>query len=624
MCGIAGILHFDPERPVAADALDRMTDALVHRGPDDRGAWRERNIGLGFRRLRIIDLTAAGHQPMANEDQTRRMVFNGEIYNYPDLRRELEQRGHVFRSATDSETIVHGYEEWGAEVVHHLDGMFAFAIWDQTDRSLFLARDRYGIKPLHYVHLPRGFLFASEIKALLQHPDVPRDLDLQALGNFLTFAQVPAPETIYRAIRKLPPAHAILIRNGQVRIYSYYDLPAAAPARGSPAEAAAEVRRRLEQSVVRHLVADVPVGCCLSGGLDSALIAALAARHTSGRLKTFSVTFPDSPAHDERPFQQELVRQLDTEHYELPARLQLVEELPRLLQATDEPFAISSFLPLSQVLRLAARHVKVVLSGDGSDELFAGYEDRYFREFRRGWAGRLLGGLPWPDDDAAVWNNRTLRGRLARKRDRAGRPELERYLAGHTWFSAREKRALLQPDARASVGLTPGAYLERQFSATAGPPLRRRLRYEFGTSLADEMLTKMDRASSAVSLEGRVPFLSRALVEYAWNLPPEWLWRAGRGKQVLKEAARGLLPAALIDRPKAGFVVPVSRWIREDRRMVRPMLEEPQPEFDALINPSSVRSMLAAHDAGRGEHGERLWALFVLKSWFQFCYSRRG
>jgi asparagine synthase (glutamine-hydrolysing) len=615
MCGIAGLYYYDRQHPVQAEPIQRMMDTLRHRGPDDEGHWLGPGVGLGFRRLSIIDLSSAGHQPMPNEDETVWLVFNGEIYNFRELRRELEMKGYRFRSATDSEVLVHGYEAWGDRVLERLHGMFAFAIWDQRRERLFLARDPFGIKPLHYALLPDGLAFASEIKALLHYPTVDSTLDLQAVWSFLTFGQVPAPQTIYRGIRKLPPGHFMECHGSRCHVEPYFRLPTGRQPAPEQDNLPERLGVLLDEAVRRHLVADVPVGCFLSGGLDSSLIAALAARHTTGRLKTFSVTFPGQP-QDESEYQQRMVAFTGADHTWIEGRTDLADDLPALLDATDEPFAISSFLPLRHLAAEAARKVKVILSGDGSDELLAGYSYRYDFEQRHALALASFRHIPVDaDNDVSLWHNRRLIQRISRMSRFARMNERERYVQSYNRFTDREKLALLQPDVLLNLEPRFDKYIEGAFDDNEPDGLERKLAFEMRTCLADEMMTKLDRATSAVSIEGRVPFLDRNFAEFAWQMPVNRLWHNGEGKRLLKEAARGVIPDEIIDRPKAGFNVPVADWLRADRLFLAPALEEPHVEFDALIRPEAVRTMLSAHRNGTGEHGERLWLLYVLKQW---------
>jgi asparagine synthase (glutamine-hydrolysing) len=594
-----------------------MTHALTHRGPDDAGFHVEDDagLGLGFRRLAIIDLSPDGNQPMTNEDGTLWLVFNGEIYNFKELRRDLESGGHVFRSHTDTEVILHGYERWGADVVQHLDGMYAFALWDRARRTLLLARDRYGIKPLHYAFTPHGIIFASEIKALTEHEAIDHSVDLDALWQFLSLGQIPAPRTIYRQIAKLRPGHRIICRGDPASVEPFYRLPAVQP-QSAPAEEDAErLRELLTASVRRHLVADVPVGCLLSGGLDSSVVAAMAAQE-GGKLQTFSVSFPGSAPEDESSYQRLMADFLGSDHHVLEATPDLGREMRALPGLTDEPFAISSFFPLYHVSRMAASRVKVVLSGDGSDELFAGYASRYVEDSRRLWLRHAARAWPMPRTASAIWHNRTAGGRIRRRAHLAGLPEPERYVTANSYFSSEEKAALIQPDVLRAITHRAGEFLAHCFPAQIADPVRRRMHYEMRVCLPDEMLTKVDRATSAVSIEGRVPYLDGSVVDFAWSRPTATHLRGRQGKQLLRRVARGLVPDAVIQRRKQGFAMPLDRWLSADHSALREIALSDVPAMDSVIRPEAVKAMLEAHDRGWGSHGARLWVLCVLKLWF--------
>lgn len=618
MCGFVGILKFNNTAGVSPETLRKMTRRLAHRGPDDEGFYEKGPIALGFRRLSILDLSEAGRQPMANEDRSVWMMCNGEIYNFAALRGELERLGHVFRSRSDSEVIVHGYEEWGEQVLEHLDGMFALAIWDERAQRLLLARDRFGIKPLHYAMIGSGVVFGSEIKALLLHPGVSREMDEGALWNYLTFAQVPAPQTIYKAIRKLLPAHKMVadVARKAITVHRYYELPVQRSRRGTLEDIAAEYRFHLERAVKSHLVADVPVGCFLSGGIDSSLLASLASRHVSGRLKTFSVEFPEHGQIDEGNFQRLVAAQIGSEHTAVPAEPDFLARVLDILRSTDEPFAISSFVPLYILAQVARNKVKVILSGDGADELFAGYGPRYIADHKRLWLGRVLRALHSPPLDDQIWHNRCWRQRLWRRARAAGLSEAERYISSYNWFWNDEKRVLLQREILQAAEMGGyGQWIAQAYDYGIRDELARKLRYEFLVPLPDEMLTKLDRATSAWGMEGRVPYLDKTAAEFAWSIAPVLHWQQGHGKRVLCLAAEGLVPEPVLRRKKGGFTVPLTSWVRENRCNVKTFLLEPSPIFDKVVRPQAVRAMVAAHDSRSGEHGERLWVLFVLKHW---------
>lgn len=618
MCGLVGVVFFDTQRSLDREVLVKMTRRLAHRGPDDEGLYQGSGCSLGFRRLSILDLSAAGHQPMANETGKVWMVCNGEIYNFRELRKLLEIRGHQFRSHADVEVIVHGYEEWGEHVLDHLDGMFAMAVWDETTKKLLLARDRFGIKPLHYALRPEGVVFGSEIKSLLAYPDLPTDLDWHALWNYLTFAQVPAPESIYRSVRKLLPGHKMTVEQGRVRIEQYYELPLERKRAAPIPELAAQYRALLERAVTTHLVADVPVGCFLSGGIDSSLLVALASIVSGRKVQTFSVEFVGAADVDESRYQTLVAKRFDTEHHVLRASPDLMEYVSDMLKAVDEPFAIASFLPLYVLARMTAEHVKVVLSGDGADELFAGYAGRYTADAKRLWLGRPLACFPDRLDDG-IWYNRGWMERLKRRARMARFSPFERYITSYNWFWNPEKKVLLQPEILSELGSDPtyGDWVEGAWDARLPNDMERKLRYEFLAPLPDEMLTKSDRATSAFGMEARVPYLDRTAAEFAWSIPPSLHWRNGVGKRVLKAAARGLIPDIIIDRPKAGFNVPISRWLQTDGSELKKRLLDTDEHFHEIVRPEAVRAMLAAQERREGEHGNRLWVLYILKAWIQ-------
>ncbi len=621
MCGLVGGLFGDSARRLERHVLESMTRRLVHRGPDDEGYYEKGSCSLGFRRLSILDLTEAGRQPMCGEDGSVWVVCNGEIYNFRSLREELTAKGHVFRSRTDVETIVHGYEEWGDEVLDHLDGMFALAVWDEKKKRLLLARDRFGIKPLHYAVLSEGIVFASEIKALLAYPNLPRELDWHALWNYLTFAQVPAPETIYRAVRKVLPGHKLVVEHGQCSIRQYYQLPVVRNRVGTVEDLAAEYRALLDRAVKSHLVADVPVGCFLSGGIDSSLLVALATKAGGGRVRTFSVEFTETAEVDESRFQRQIAEAFETEHHVLKASPHLLQFVPAMLRAVDEPFAIASFLPLYVLSQMTAQHVKVVLSGDGADELFAGYAGRYSNDSKRLLLGRLVKRLAGKPDDR-IWSNKRWSERIKRRGRMACMSAMERYVTSYNWFWNAEKTVLLQPNVLEQISNEGyGDWIEKAWDDHS-EDLDRKLRYEFLAPLPDEMLVKADRATSAWGLEARVPFLDRQAAEYAWSIPGALHWQGGVGKRILKAVARGTIPDNIIDRPKTGFNVPVSHWLQDKRSDMKQVLLEKDEEFDAVFRPEAVRTMIEAHETGAGDCAQRLWVLYVFKHWLALNRQR--
>ena len=621
MCGIAGVLKPPGERAERAD-LERLSGALAHRGPDDEGFHLDGPLGLAHRRLSILDLTAAGHQPMANEDGTVWVVYNGQLFDFEPTRLWLEGRGHRFRSRTDTEVLVHLYEEKGLELLEGVDGMFAFALWDARRRRLLLARDRMGIKPLVYAHGAGGLVFASELKALLALPWLPRDVDELGLVRYLYQSSVPGEGSIVRGVRKLPAGHRLVAEGDRVRVERYWSLEdAGTGGEGSFEAAAEELTARLDAAVRSHLLADVPVGTFLSGGLDSAAVTRAAARAAGTPLHTFSVRFAEEAA-DEGPAAREVAAALGTVHHELLLDPESASTLPQVVEAADEPFAVSSALALHRLARFARERVKVVLTGDGADEVLAGYPWRHEPEIGRGSRpGSWLRAL-------AMTGARSLRGA------RAGGPGLSAQLRGRLrrlltdpgqryaevvdLFTPEEMEDLLEPGA---VSLAREAWATNPVSLRyAAEPARdevnRRLRTDLATTLVDEMLTKVDRMTMAAGLEARVPFLDRRLVEWAFRLPGSYKVR-GQGKRVLRRALAPAFPR-LAARPKHGFDVPLGPWLRGP---LRPMLLDAlSPEVvrrRGLFREAAVARMVDAHLRGRGDHSRKLYSLLVLEMWLR-------
>ncbi|MEO8601771.1 MAG: asparagine synthase (glutamine-hydrolyzing) [bacterium] len=582
MCGITGIFHTDLTTRADAQLVRRMTAVLHHRGPDDAGDYVRGPVGLASRRLAIIDRTG-GAQPLFNEDRSLVLVFNGEIYNFRDLRRRLESSGHRFTTRSDSEVIVHAYEQFGTRCVEHLRGMFAFALWDEPRRSLFLARDRFGIKPLYYAWDGRTLHFASEMKALLCDAAIDRRIDPTALDDYFSFSFIPAPKSIFRAIRKLRPAHTLQVSAAGLVEQPYWDV-AFEPQDRDDADGAADLVEHLRESMRLHLVSDVPVGVLLSGGVDSSSIASLAAEQSREPIQSFSMGF-DHPAYDERPYARAVAERCATDaHVEvLPAAS--VEDLDSLIWHFDEPFADSSMMPTYHIAALARRYVKVCCAGDGGDEVFGGY-----RRF-----GRFL------DQFAA--------DPIAAQRD---------YLARRTWIDAAMKLSLYAPGLRADLGEYDCHAATRQLfdHAREWEPLARVQYVEMKTYLPGDLLTKVDRASMAHGLEVRVPLLDHPLVEYAARLPARLHLRDGVSKALLKHVMRDRLPRAVLERPKMGFSMPIVHWLRGE---LRGWFEQRVLTRDACIGewiePRVVRAWWEEHQRGERDLSRTLWALLVLESW---------
>jgi asparagine synthase (glutamine-hydrolysing) len=592
-----------------------MNDTLAHRGPDDEGFLFTREVGLAMRRLSIIDV-AGGRQPVHNEDGTVTVVLNGEIYNYRDLGAGLRARGHGFRSASDTEVIAHLYEERGIACVDELRGMFAFALWDARTDTLVIARDRLGVKPLYYWTNARRLVFASELKALLVDPEVPRDVDVDSLSTYLRYGYVPDPRTILHGVRKLPPAHVLVVRQGRLDVRRYWDVGAffARPAaRTTEADGEAELEERLREAVRLRLISDVPVGAFLSGGLDSSMVVALMARAADRPVKTFSIGFADEHLN-ELPYARRVARSLGTEHQELVLEPGSVDILNRIAWHFDEPFGDPSALPTYHVSRLASESVKVVLSGDGGDESFAGY-DRYREHVSRDWVEvippgirrRTLGALSRALPERAP--GRRLLHNLSLARG-------ERYLDSVTYFSRHAQRALLSDDVWAQLG--GGRDLGDAAHTLSGPEPAQSLdlvqAIDFRTYLPGDILVKVDRMSMAHSLEAREPLLDHRLVEFMASLPPGLKVRHGEGKYLFKKLARRYLPPEIVDRPKQGFAVPLHQWFREALKdfLIEVLLDRSTLQR-GYFDPRALRAFVDDHRAR--DRATHLWILVMLELW---------
>jgi asparagine synthase (glutamine-hydrolysing) len=622
MCGIAGVVSF-AGAPIEEARLRRMAGALAHRGPDAEGVWIDArgtpSVGLAHRRLSIIDLSHVADQPIGNEDGTIQAMLNGEIYNFAELRRAQEGR-HTFRSHGDTETIVHGYEDEGDGIVSKLDGMFALALWDARRRRLLLARDPFGKKPLYYWTDGRELLFASEIKALLAG-GAPAAFDPSGLPEYLAFGYVPTPRTHFRGVKRLPPASTLVVdANGTGEPRAYWDLrfPNEGDARRIPlAEAAAGVRERLDAAVRKRLMADVPLGVLLSGGVDSGAVLALAARASSTPVRTFTLGFEGPAFYDERAPAARMAAHAGAIHHEAVVRPAATGLLETLLRHHDEPFGDSSALPTYLVAREARQHVTVVLNGDGGDETFAGYE-RFRAELI---AHRLPGPVRRAVRSAAALlpagreSYGTLR-RLQRFARKSALPFLERTLAWHSFFEPETLRDLGR-DAPIDLDAVLASYREALAHVNGASHLSRLLYLNARCYLLDDLLPKMDRMTMAHGLEARSPFLDRELCEYAASLPDDYKRRGAQGKVVLKEALRGLVPDDLLRRPKQGFGLPLGEWFRSDlrERVADTLLDAPR--LGAYVRLDTVRRLWSEHLSGAADRGHALWTLLVLELWMR-------
>ena len=611
MCGIAGMVL--SRGTVDEGALRRAGACLRHRGPDDEGVYLSPSgaAGLAFRRLSIIDLSQAGHQPMPNADGTRWIIFNGEVYNFRELRAELEACGRTFRSRTDSEVVLQAYEEWGERCLDRFIGMFAFAIWNEPERSLFLARDRLGIKPLYYAVDPAGIRFGSELKALLELGVSDRSLDAVALREYLGRGYVSAPRSILAAVRSLPPGHLLVWRAGALEIRRYWDpLEYARPQPAKEDEALDQLEDLLRSSVKYRLVSDVPVGAFLSGGLDSSLVAAVMRAVDPGEVRTFTVGFADR-SHDESARAEAIARHLGTTHLSLVASesdaLALVPRLPELF---DEPFADSSQIPTYLVSRLTRDHVTVALSGDGGDELFAGY-DTYgrFAEVSRYWR------LPSPVRSVASGIGRRLGGGRARLLSGLHLAEPLAYAETAWRIWTPRDLAELAPGLASVTDDQQHAFTANRYRGLA--PVERMMLSDLERYLPNDILTKVDRASMAASLEARVPLLDHRLVQFALSLPPDLKRRNGTSKVLLRRLLGRYLPPELIGGPKQGFSVPLGSWLTGALRpLVATHLSADRIGAYGLLAPSVVQRTVAAAGESRVA-AERLWSLLMLQLWLE-------
>ena len=631
MCGIAGILYRDRQRPVDLAVLKSMGEAIAHRGPDGEGFFAAAGVGLVHRRLAIIDLEG-GRQPMGNEDGSIQVVFNGEIYNFPALRQELQAKGHRLRTRSDTEVLVHLYEELGEDLVTRLRGMFAFALWDAPRRRLVLARDRVGLKPLYVYRDAEKLVFGSEIKAILAHPDVDRTVDAAALEDYLALGMISGERAIFRRVRKLPPAHVMTVTasdfSGPPRRYWHFRIQ---PDRQRTLDQWEEaLEDKLVETVRAHQIADVPVGAFLSGGLDSSVMVAIQSGMCGGPLQTFSIGFREE-AYSELPYARQIAQQFGSRHTEQVLTPEAAGVLDDLVHFFDEPFADSSAVPTLWVSRLARRNVKVVVSGDGGDEAFGGYarychdlwESRLRRRFagwfRRGVLGTVAG--LWPKAD---WLPRPLRVKTLLTNLSLNPPEAYANTLALCRLAAR--RQLLHRDVRAELdGYRPEQIIAEQFaSAPSDDPLAGMITADVNTLLPDDFLTKVDRASMSCGLEVRPPLVDHELLELAAQLPSELKVRGGQTKWIFKQLFRDRLPSGFADRPKHGFEIPVDGWLRGPlRENFEEMVLSPHATIATWIDQASARRLYRAHLARIGSHGNVLWALIVLARWADRYLRRR-
>ena len=620
MCGIAGFIDcWDNSRNGSFERgrlLKGMCDVIRHRGPDDDGFLLKDGVALGMRRLSIIDL-AGGAQPISGEDGSVTIVFNGEIYSFHELRAELEKRGHTFKTHSDTEAIVHAYEEYGVDCANHLRGMFAFAIWDDKKRELYIARDRVGKKPLYYTVTRRQTLvFGSEIKSILEHPDVEREINLEALDAYFTLGYVPDPLSIFQNIHKLPPGHYLTFSNGLLHTQQYWDFTFE-PAESRRAEDYLdELRALLNESVRLRLISDVPLGAFLSGGIDSSTVVALMAQHMNQPVKTFSIGFHED-SYNELKYARLTAKKLGTDHHEFFVTPQICDIIDDLVWHFDEPFADPSAIPTFMVSKLARDHVTVALSGDGGDELFAGYTHYVVQESRRAFSAlpkALRAGVMRPLSyrlPHGAWGRNYLHN--------ISLDPIDRYLDSLSYFTELSKKSLYTSEFQNALGTTDlvaRSFREYADRVKTNEPLDQLLYIDGKTYLPGDILTKVDRMSMATSLEVRVPLLDHKLIDFVTRVPASLKLAGTETKQLLKRVAKDLIPAEILDRPKQGFGMPLEEWInRQLRDQIREMLREPRTRQRGYLNFDYVDLILDEHHKGRRDHSQPLWSLLIFELW---------
>ena len=634
MCGICGIINFKG-KPISRNLIQQMNNTLIHRGPDDEGYYFNQqkiansgqrigdrpSVALAHRRLSIIDLDT-GHQPMSNEDGTVWIVFNGEIYNFIKLREKLIKKGHQFCTKTDTEVIIHAYEEYGTNCLKHFIGMFAFALWDEKNNMLFLARDRLGIKPLYYSVLPNEFIFASEIKAIIKHPKIQKEIDWKALSDYLFYQYIPSPKTIFTQVKKLPPAHFILIKKDrQIEIESYWELKWEPDYSLIKQECIDETRRLLLQVVEDRLVSDVPFGAFLSGGVDSSAVVSAMAKILNIPIKTFTIGFKESD-FDEAYYGRILAKHLNTEHYEEIVKPNAIEILPELVHKFDEPFADSSAIPTYYVAKLARKHVTMVLSGDGGDEGFAGYvrylqalkEQTLFDEkypFLKKLSRLILSFYP-----------QNLRGRGSL--ERILETPLQRYFRSIQIFNFTQIQNLLSPEIRKYLNDYRSEYfLEKFYKENKFPDLISALQYlDIKTYLSEDILVKIDRATMANSLEARVPLLDHRLLEFLARVPVNYKINGKTSKWILREAIKDWLPPRFLDRPKHGFAVPLAYWFRNNlAQFVKDRILGKRFLRRGFFHKDFIKKIIEEHQKGIRDWASRIWSLLMFDEWCRIWWD---
>ncbi len=612
MCGIAGFIDKACVYANAEERMHAMCNVIRHRGPDEQGVWVGDGAALGMRRLSIIDV-AGGHQPIFNEDQSILVVFNGEIYNYQSLKQMLQERGHSFQTQSDTEVIVHAYEEFGDACPEQLRGMFAFALWDRKRQRLLIARDRFGKKPLNYYWDGQRLIFGSEIKSLLE-AGIPRVVNPIALDEYLVYAYVPTPHTMFQGVQKLPAAHILIYEHGQIKLQRYWDVPFTPTCHDDEATAIEHTRRLLADAVNVRLMSEVPLGAFLSGGLDSSVVVGLMSQMSERPVKTFSIGFEEDD-FSELPYARKVAQYFGTDHHEFCVRSDLISVLPQLVWAYDEPFGDSSMLPTYYVSKLAREHVTVVLTGDGGDEIFGGY-DHYAREYM---TGRIP---PWLRSLLAYASLLIPDGIRGKKRFGTMHQDLAtRCIEILARFPQGTRPALYTPDHFATVRQhDPFEGQKRFYRQVSDLDTLTQMQYvDTHAYLPDDILVKVDKATMLNSLEARAPLLDHQLVEYVASLQPGLRIRNGKLKYLLKQVAKDFLPPEILTRPKQGFAVPIKHWFRGDlTAYANEVLRSPTAQQRGIFNPAFIDTLLSTHARTTlVNHSSAIWTLLCLELWFQ-------
>jgi len=627
MCGICGIAHKAKDNHIPTSLVESMCQTIIHRGPDDQGVYVNNNIGLGARRLSILDV-GGGHQPLSNEDSSIWAAHNGEIYNCPELRNELSEQGHIFKSLTDTEIFVHGYEEWGMNFIEKLRGMFATAVWDKIENRLILVRDRLGIKPLYYTLLEdQTLVFGSELKTILVHPQVRRELDPKALDLFLTLEYIPAPHSIFKNIYKLPAGHFLIYQDGHITIKKYWDLE---PSSGNSLSAQKpdinalkeELYCLLKESVKMRLLSDVPLGAFLSGGIDSSAIVGLMKELGTDPLKTFSIGFEDE-SYNELDYARSIARKFNTDHHELILRPQALELTEQLVNHLDDPFGDFSIFPTFLVSKMAREHVTVILSGDGGDEVFGGYEHYLAQKMAR---------LPLVTASQKILSS-LIQGIPPSSKKKGGWNKLQRFNQGFSFHPAmrhfrwmmfqteKDKHSLYTEDFKKEMGGIHSLHKSDPFSpffsqAENYDSINGELFLDLKTYLVDDILVKVDRMSMAASLETRVPLIDHKVVEFLFKLPGQLKLHGQETKWLFKKTMERLLPQENIYRRKEGFSIPIKHWLKTDLKdLMSDTLQEKKITNDNIFNFSRIKNMMDLHLNGKKNYSHQLWSLLIFEIW---------